>query len=246
MRLTLPQQKYPTGEAIDGVLRGADAPRRRRVPGVTAAAMASQFPPSGFFSSQVEVEGAAAAGTTLPTANTTIASRGYFEALRIPLAARTAVQRRPTLPADPRRVVVNQAFVARYLAGRDPIGARVRTVGRGGPGPWTEIIGVVGDARNNGAGRRRPARGLHRDGAGTRRLEPAVPRRPLAAGCLGAHLPAVRAAVASIDPEQPVYAIQTLEEARGGVLVPAADLRHAAWHLRRAWRWCWRRSASTA
>ena len=47
--------------------------------------MVSQFPPTGFFSGQVEVEGRRRTGATLPSAFTTVASRGYFEAMRIPL-----------------------------------------------------------------------------------------------------------------------------------------------------------------
>ena len=84
MRLTLPQQKYPSGEAVTAFFEELTR-RVQNVPGVTSAAMVSQFPPTGFFSSQVEVEGVAATGTTLPTANTTVASRDYFKTVAIPL-----------------------------------------------------------------------------------------------------------------------------------------------------------------
>jgi putative ABC transport system permease protein len=45
-----------------------------------------------------------------------------------------------------RPVVVNEAFMR--IVGRNPVGARVRTLQRGserGPGPWHEIVGVVTD-----------------------------------------------------------------------------------------------------
>jgi putative ABC transport system permease protein len=45
-----------------------------------------------------------------------------------------------------RPIIVNEAFMR--LVGRNPVGARVRTVQRGGehaPGPWQEIVGVVTD-----------------------------------------------------------------------------------------------------
>ena len=48
--------------------------------------------------------------------------------------------------AEARPVVVNEAFVR--VAGRNPVGARVRTLPRGEerePGPWHEIVGVVSD-----------------------------------------------------------------------------------------------------
>jgi len=48
--------------------------------------------------------------------------------------------------ASNRPVVVNEAFMR--VVGRNPVGARVRTLPRGGerePGPWQEIVGVVTD-----------------------------------------------------------------------------------------------------
>ena len=209
MRVTLPQQKYPTADAMIAFFEEL-IHRAETLPRVSAVAMASQLPPSGFFSSQIEIEGVPAAGTTLPTANTTIASLGYFQALRIPvLRGRTFTTQ--DLPSGPLRIVVNSTLAARYFGEREPIGARMRVVGRGGPGPWGEIIGVVGDARNNGA---------------------AAPVRPEAfiameqgrdawnqlfliargSGDASALIAPMRAAVASIDPEQPVYNIQTLDE----------------------------------
>jgi putative ABC transport system permease protein len=173
--------------------------------------MVSQLPPTGFMSSQVEVEGVAAAGQTLPTANTTIASRGYFEAAGIPLL-RGRLFNESDVPAGPPRALLNQAFVARHLQGTEPIGARVRVVGRGGPGPWTEVIGVVGDARNSGAGAPvRPeafiAMEQGRDAWNQLFL---VVRSEQDASAL---VPVVRSVVASIDAEQPVYNIQTMAEA---------------------------------
>ena len=43
-------------------------------------------------------------------------------------------------------VLVNEAFMR--VAGRNPVGARIRTLPRGSerePGPWHEIVGVVND-----------------------------------------------------------------------------------------------------
>jgi predicted permease len=210
MRLTLPPEKYPSGEAVTAFFEQLTE-RVQAVPGVTVAAMASQFPPSGFSSSQIEVEGLATSGATIPTANTTIASRDYFRTLEVPVR-----RGRPFTAADgpgtPARIVVNETFAARYLPGRDPIGARARPIGRGGPGPWFEIIGVVGDARTAGAGA--PVRpevfiSMERGRDQWNQLFLLV-RSGQDASAL---TPTIRQVVASLDPEQPVYAIQTLEEA---------------------------------
>ena len=210
MRLTLPQQKYQSGEAITAFFEELTR-RVQAIPGVRATGMVSQFPPMGPFTGQVEVEGVQATGTMLPTANTTIASRDYFRTLQLPMIKGRAFSTEDT-PEAPRRVIVNQAFVTRYLPSRDPLTSRMRIVGRGGPGVWTEIVGVVADARNNGAGA--PVRPevfipmeQGRDAWNQLFL---VVRSDRDAAAL---IPSIRAAVASIDAEQPVYAIQTMEEA---------------------------------
>ena len=211
LRLTLPQQKYRSGEAITSFFEELTR-RVQATPGVSAAGMVSQFPPLGFSSSQIEVEGMTSDGTTLPSAFTTIASRDYFRTLEIPLLKGRTFGSQDIAGADP-RVVVNQAFVSRYLTTKEPVGARIRMAGRGGPPrQWSEIVGVVGDARNNGTGA--PARPevfipmeQGRDAWNQLFL---LARTSQDAAAL---LPSVRAAVASIDPEQPVYMIQTMEEA---------------------------------
>jgi predicted permease len=210
MRLTLPAQKYNSGEAITAFFEELTQ-RVQRIPGVTAAAMASQFPPLSPFSSQVEIEGVAPSGTTLPTANTTVASRDYFRTLGVPLV-RGRFFNQEDSPESPLRVVVNQAFVRQFLQARDPLATRVRRAGGTGPSPWAEVVGVVADARNNGAG-------------GMVRPEVFIPMEQgrdawnqlfllvRTSTTASSVLPQVRSTVASIDPEQPVYAIQTLEEA---------------------------------
>ena len=210
MRLTLPQQKYSTGTAITAFFEELTR-RVQAVPGVSQVGMVSQFPPSNFFSGQVEVEGAAADGATLPSAFTTVASRSYFEAMRIPVL-RGRVFNETDRPGGPGVIVVNQAFVSRYLGGRDPVGARARLRGQGDPGPWAEIIGVIADTRNNGAGApTRPeafiSMEMGRDSWNQLFL---IVRSDKASSAL---LPSIREAVASIDAEQPIYAIQTLDEA---------------------------------
>ena len=107
--------------------------------------------------------------------------------------------------------MVNQAFASRYLAGIDPIGQRLTIGSPDRARPVTTIVGVVADYRNNGA---------------TQPVRPAiyVPVRQQTAwnqlfmlirtdSTPAALLPAARQAVTSLDPEQPVYMIQTLEDA---------------------------------
>jgi predicted permease len=210
MRLTLPSERYGSDEAItsffERLLDGV-----RSVPGVTAAAAASQFPPLEFSSSQIEVEGAPATGATIPTTNVTIVSRDYFKAMGIALVAGRVFDDRDR-PGAARAVVVNEAFVARYLSGRSPIGARARPASRSGQMPWSEIVGVVRSARNQGIARPPQPEvfiSMERGRDAWNQLFLLV-RSDRAPEALTAD---VRAAVRAIDSEQPIYAIQTLDEA---------------------------------
>ena len=70
---------------------------------------------------------------------------GYHEAFGATIVAGRAL-RAADAGAPNRPVVVNQAFMR--VVGRNPVGARIRTLQRGGerePGPWHEIVGVVTD-----------------------------------------------------------------------------------------------------
>jgi predicted permease len=74
------------------------------------------------------------------------AGAGYFRAMGIPLRA----GREFTLRDDagsPKVVVVNESFVKRYLAGRNPIGARLMFGASNHPVFDREIVGVAADSR---------------------------------------------------------------------------------------------------
>jgi putative ABC transport system permease protein len=75
---------------------------------------------------------------------------GYFTTLGIPLV-RGRTFARSDAPGAPLVAIVNAAFAARYFAGTDPIGKRIKTGGIERPeNPWMEIVGVVGDVHYDG------------------------------------------------------------------------------------------------
>jgi hypothetical protein len=72
-------------------------------------------------------------------------SAGYHEAFGARIVAGRGLQAADAGAAN-RPVVVNEAFMR--VVGRNPVGAHVRTIQRGGErelGPWLEIVGVVTD-----------------------------------------------------------------------------------------------------
>ena len=209
MRLTLPRERYQ-GESgntfFDGLIERLSA-----LPEVRAAAAASQYPPMAVFDTQFAVDRPSAASEAgLPTAVVTVATPGYFDALRVPLRSGRLFAATDSLTAPP-VVIVNQLFVDRYLAGEDPIGRRIALGSPDRPRPWAEIVGVVADHYNAGAGR-------------PKRPEVYRPMRQQTDwnqlfvlvrtdGDAAALLPAVRAEVRALDPEQPIYNVRTLETA---------------------------------
>jgi putative ABC transport system permease protein len=82
--------------------------------------------------------------TDAPDAQFLVVSSHYFDAMRTPFFAGRDFNEHD-LPDAPTSVIVNRAFVQKFLPGRDPIGQQVNVC-------WTvknpgRIIGVVGDAR---------------------------------------------------------------------------------------------------
>jgi putative ABC transport system permease protein len=209
MRLTLPREKYP-GEAA-GAFFDRLVERLSAVPGVRSVAAASQYPPLAAFDIEFALDTAReTAPGTIPTALITVTTPSLFEALRVPMRSGRTFSAADRLDSPP-VVIVNQAFAARYLPGVEPIGQRLALGDSRDRAKWAAIVGVVADYRNDG-----PMRPV--------RPEIYMPVRQQTAwnqlfvlvrgdGPPGALLPAVREAVRSLDPEQPVYAIQSLEQA---------------------------------
>ncbi|PYQ64245.1 MAG: hypothetical protein DMF53_07910 [Acidobacteria bacterium] len=74
-------------------------------------------------------------------------SPGYFKAFGIRLVAGRNLDAADTSEA-PRVALVNESFVRRFLAGREPVGRRYRSeMADGRDGPWRHIVGVVSDLR---------------------------------------------------------------------------------------------------
>ena len=208
MRLTLPPSRYP-GEAA-GVFFSALVDRLEQIPGVREAAAASQFPPRGFVRSPFIVEGMETTREErLPSAFLTVASAGYFEALGVPLLQGRLFTERD-VDGAPEVAIINQAAADRFFGGAEAVGRRFR-VGNSVDGDPVEVIGVVSSTRNRGL--EAPAEpeifaNLDQLPAAWNQLFLLVRTEGDPRGML----PAVRAEVAAMDPEQPIYAIATVQE----------------------------------
>jgi predicted permease len=121
----------------------------RRVPGVNEAAFTSQLPLSGDDAS-IELYGAQLeqrphAPETLDAYRYAV-TPNYFKTMGIPLRRGRLLEERDMLSAPVRPVLISESFAKHAFPDQDPIGQRVRI---GGPDnrPWDIIVGVVGDVK---------------------------------------------------------------------------------------------------
>ena len=120
--------------------------RLRSEPGVRAVAVGTALPRMDHRIRFVEVEGEELPpGATGHGVRTASVDAGFFEALRSPVLAGRAFDTRD-LNDVPSTVIVNTMFAENVLGGRNAIGRRLRYLegGDSPPGPWHEIVGVVG------------------------------------------------------------------------------------------------------
>jgi putative ABC transport system permease protein len=211
MRLTLPWERYQ-GEALTTFFRQLGE-RVAVLPGVRAAAAASQLPPNGFQFGELVVDGAPPRGENDPPLRplVTMVTADYFRTLGLPVESGRVFEAGDRA-GTPLVTVINQAAAQRYFPGADPVGRRVRGADSGPDDPWLEIVGVVGSTQNRGLDRppEPEVYALHEQiGQGNNQLFLVV----RAEGDPSALLPAVREVVREMDPDQPIYAIQTVAEA---------------------------------
>jgi putative ABC transport system permease protein len=143
-------------------------------------------------------------------------SAGYFDVLKTPLKKGRVFTDHDADSAD-RVVVVNEAFVRRFSPQRDVVGRRLQ-YGRGGldgrrngGGKEAEIIGVVGDVRNDGLDVAPPPR-VYESILQHPSLRLSVFLRTRSDADVRSTKEALTQTVHSIDPELPVYNVRTMAD----------------------------------
>jgi predicted permease len=181
----------------------------RALPGIAHAAAAVTLPIGGDdFSAPVAIEGRPAPEPgEEPSAGYQVVTPGFFETMGVPLLAGRDFRDTDTRDA-PRVALVNRTFARTYWRGGDPVGRRLRIAGNP-ESPWLTIVGVVDDIRHLGPAT--PPRPEF--------YEPHLQRSfPFMAFVVRTSadpapvVPAIRAAVARIDPSQPIAGVATMDE----------------------------------
>jgi predicted permease len=216
MRMLLPETKYPTPEARMAFYDRL-APRLETIAGIEAIAMTTNVPGFGAGRRRMEVDGRPAVSRweDHPETAATVVSSGFFHATGIPILRGRALTDQDGA-AGYEVLVVDERFAATYFPGEDPVGRRIRfpnpPSSTGRPAPvWRTIVGIsrtVNELPEPGG--TQPAGAVYipyrqepPSGAGLivrSRLDPA------------AVMNVVRREVQQLDPDQPVFTVQTIDQ----------------------------------
>jgi putative ABC transport system permease protein len=208
MQIALPSARYTQPEQIRNFYREL-MNRVAVVPGVSEAGAVSVLPLSGAGSSgTVTLDNPAVDSEPAPEADQRIATPGYFEAMGIGVVRGRTFEATDNETAAP-VAIIDESLAEKFWPGEDPIGRRIKRGGAQSTFPWTTIIGVVRHVRD---------RTLEEPS----RVQVYWPHAqvPLVFMSLAvkSNLPAlsltktIQSEVVSLDPDQPVFSIRTMEE----------------------------------
>jgi predicted permease len=204
-----PYKKYRGDDRLLRLYQQALA-QVRRVPGVESAAATNAAPFATQVAFPIQIVAEAETGLHTSRGRFSIASRGYFRTLGIPIVA----GRDFTATEDTSSIIVNETLARRFWPGGGAVGHRIGfTTKLLAPPPssaTSTIVGVVADNRD--VLQRAPEPHVYE----------ALSNFPSAAAYLvvrtridpTALIPQIKAAVWSIDPDQPLSEIHTMKELR--------------------------------
>jgi len=184
--------------------------RLREKPGVEAAGATTSLPSINSDSAALAVDGQAyATDADYPLAHSDVISEGLFAALGArPLAGRE-FERLDTAGSQP-VVIVNRSLARKMWPGQNPLGKRLRLPKTKEHDPWRTVVGVVPDLLLYGIADKHPdGLFLPLTQVGAVRLSFVIrtPRDPLSL------VPVVRAEVAALDKDTPIYFARTMQQA---------------------------------
>jgi putative ABC transport system permease protein len=216
MRTNLPPVKYPTAERrmafYDELL-----PRLEAMAGAEGVAIATSLPGFGPPRQRIELEGRPVPPTweERPEVGAVAVSRGFFGATGIQMLRGRDFTEKDGTPGS-EAMIVDQQTAARVFGGEDPIGRRVRFPVRtpaadAKPPGWRTIVGISRTLTDLPQPGQTPSSGtifipLRQDPPSGVALIVRSRMDP------GATMNGVRREVAAVDPDQPVFTVQTIEQ----------------------------------
>lgn len=140
--------KYNSAQARSAFKQEFDQ-RLRALPGVTGIAVANGLPTKNGNSNGIFLQSRPwGPNEAVPFISTARVNDDYFRTLGIPLIAGRTFNTSDVPDGTP-VMVISDAFAKKYFPNADPIGQQVRWGPPNPNQPWTTVIGVVGNVRND-------------------------------------------------------------------------------------------------
>jgi putative ABC transport system permease protein len=206
MRIILPDSKYkdPQRQIVfyDRVLQQVAA-----IPGVKAASIATMVPfGDGGITNRLRIEGMPAQPGEVRFINSEIVDANYFQTMNIPLREGRLFSGQDGADA-PRVAVISQRLARRYWPNQSPLGKHIQEGSEDSKKPWATIVGVVGDVRYEWVEREDHPALYFPYRQASRQFSFIAVRTE---GDPMASVAAVRAGIAAVDPDQPVFEVKTM------------------------------------
>ena len=209
MRLALTDAKYHEPHAQSAFYREV-LDRVGKLPGVKGATAVTAMPYSDHSSGRAfTIENRPVEQGLQPSGMYQVTSAQYFEALHIPLRSGRFLNEGDGADA-PRVAVVSESLAGRWWKGQSPIGAHIKIGPPDSKSPWMTVVGIVGDVTHDPFDRE-PRRTFY-----VPYQQSPVLWMDLGVRTVGDPLrlaPAVTAAIRTVDPEEPITQMQTMEKA---------------------------------
>jgi putative ABC transport system permease protein len=209
MRIVVPSARYPQPDQVRAFYREV-LRRVSALPGVTKVGANNGVPLSGSGGSgTTTVDNPAFADDRgMPEADWRIVTPGYFEAIGMTLIRGRAFDERDTESGQP-VAIIDETMANTFWPNEEPIGKRIKRGGRPSTSPWQTIVGVVRHVR-------------YRTLEEPSRVQLYIPHAQLPTNAMSLAIKtgldpqalsqSVQREVIAIDPEQPVWAIRTMDE----------------------------------
>jgi MacB-like periplasmic core domain/FtsX-like permease family len=147
--VNLPEASYKDDPAIRQFAKRLSN-ALQELPGVKETAVISKLPVTGNGNTiRFLIEGRPKPKGTEDEGSIRDVSTSYFSVMKIPILKGRTYEPQDAESSAPQRIVINQAFADRYLAGENPIGKRVRFTFSDSQ-PYQEIIGIVANESTEG------------------------------------------------------------------------------------------------
>ena len=208
IRTTLPPAKYPTGVERLAFFAALED-RVAALPGVAGVGFTNTLPLRGGWGSGFRIEGEPEPADGYLSAGFQAVSPGYFQTLGIPLLRGRQIARSDVNDGQP-VAIVSEAFERVFLGGRDAIGRRLW---RGPGAPMITVVGVIRDVRRDGRAEVLEPQ-VYLPASQTSLYPVRLSELAVRAASGDPHtlVPAIRSAIWSIDPDQPLTRVSTLDE----------------------------------